>query len=83
MRQFFLIFALIISNSGNGQLVHPANNEGFLQDEVASIFIALPPTELDLLLGDSLYTDHEFLAQFTYQSTNFNLTLAQVGFRVR
>lgn len=83
MRQFFLIFALIISNSGNGQLVHPATNEGFLQDEVASIFIALPPTELDLLLGDSLYTDHEFLAQFTYQSTNFNLTLAQVGFRVR
>jgi hypothetical protein len=51
MRQFFLIFALILSNSGNGQLVHPANNEGFLQDEVASIFIALPPTELDLLLG--------------------------------
>ena len=83
MRQFFLIFALIISNSGNGQLVHPANNEGFLQDEVASIFIALPATQLDLLLGDSLYTDHEFLAQFTYQSTNFNLTLAQVGFRVR
>ena len=83
MRQFFLIFALILSNSGNGQLVHPANNEGFLQDEVATIFIALPPTELDLLLGDSLYTDHEFLAQFTYQSTNFNLTLAQVGFRVR
>ena len=83
MRQFFLIFALIISNSGNGQLVHPATNEGFLQDEVASIFIALPATQLDLLLGDSLYTDHEFLAQFTYQSTNFNLTLAQVGFRVR
>jgi hypothetical protein len=83
MRQFFFIFILILSNSGNGQLVHPANNEGFLQDEVASIFIVLPATQLDLLLGDSLYTDHEFLAQFTYQSTNFNLTLAQVGFRVR
>jgi len=83
MRQFFFIFILILSNSGNGQLVHPANNEGFLQDEVASIFIVLPATQLELLLGDSLYTDHEFLAQFTYQSTDFNLTLAQVGFRVR
>ena len=83
MRQICYILALLISNFGFGQVVHPPNNQGFLQDEVASIYIALSPSELDLLLGDSLYTDHEFLAQFTYQSSNFNLTLAQVGFRVR
>lgn len=83
MRQVFFFVILILSNSGNGQLVHPANNEGFLQDEVASIYIELPPDQLNLLIGDSLYSDHEFLAQFSYQSSNFNLSLANVGFRVR
>lgn len=83
MRQVFFFVILILSNSGNGQLVHPANNEGFLQDEVASIYIELPPDQLNLLIGDSLYSDHEFIAQFSYQSSNFNLSLANVGFRVR
>jgi hypothetical protein len=83
MKQICFIFFLSIFISGHGQIVHPPNNQGFLQDEVASIYIDIPPTQLDLLLGDSLYTDHEFLAQFTYQSSNFNQTLTQVGFRVR
>lgn len=83
MKQICFFFFLSIFINGAGQIVHPPNNQGFLQEEVASIYITLSPSELDLLLGDSLYTDHEFLAQFTYQSSNFNLTLAQVGFRVR
>lgn len=83
MKYILIVLALLIVNFGSGQIVHPPTNEGFLQDEVASIYINLPSAQLDLLLGDSLYSDHEFLAQFTYQSTNFNLSLNQVGFRVR
>ncbi|MFM7666832.1 MAG: CotH kinase family protein [Bacteroidota bacterium] len=83
MRHLFILFVLFIVNFGTGQIVHPPNNQGFLQDEVASIYIDLPSAQLDLLLGDSLYSDHEFLAQFSYQSTNFSLSLNQVGFRVR
>ncbi|HBW85765.1 MAG TPA: hypothetical protein DEF82_03190 [Crocinitomicaceae bacterium] len=83
MKHILIVLVLFIVNFGSGQIVHPPTNEGFLQDEVASIYINLPSAQLDLLLGDSLYSDHEFLAQFTYQSTNFNLSLNQVGFRVR
>jgi len=83
MRHLFILFVLFIVNFGTGQIVHPPNNHGFLQDEVASIYIDLPSAQLDLLLGDSLYSDHKFLAQFSYQSTNFSLSLNQVGFRVR
>jgi spore coat protein H len=66
-----------------GQEVHPLDNEAFLQNEVASIYIELPNSQLQLLLGDSLYTDHEFLASFRYQSSLFLDTISQVGFRVR
>jgi len=65
------------------QEVHPIDNEAFLQNEVASIYVELPAVQLQLLLGDSLYTDHEFLASFRYQSSVFLDTIAQVGFRVR
>lgn len=83
MKLICFIIIFLFSTSVKGQIVHPPNDQGFLQGEVASIFINLPPSQLNLLLGDSLYTDHEFLAQFKYESTNLNLTLPQVGFRVR
>jgi len=83
MRYFLLLIIFSVFKYGMGQIIHPATNQGFLQNEVASIYIQLPPNQLDVLLGDSLYSDHEFLAQFSYQSANFNLNLAQVGFRVR
>jgi len=83
MKQFCFLFVLFIFTLGKGQVIHPPNNQGFLQNEVASIYIELPADQLALMLGDSLYSDHEFLAQFSYQSTNFNLNLANVGFRVR
>jgi hypothetical protein len=76
---FFLIFIPHVI----GQEVHPMDNEAFLQNEVASIYIDLPNEQLQLLLGDSLYTDHEFLASFRYQSSLYLDTIQQVGFRVR
>jgi hypothetical protein len=76
---FFLIFIPHVI----GQEVHPIDNEAFLQNEVASIYVDLPNDQLQLLLVDSLYTDHEFLASFRYQSSVFLDTIQQVSFRVR
>jgi len=58
---FFLIFIPHVI----GQEVHPIDNEAFLQNEVASIYVDLPNDQLQLLLVDSLYTDHEFLASLS------------------
>ena len=77
------LFLLVFIPNLFGQEVHPLDNEAFLQNEVASIFVDLPADQLQLLLGDSLYTDHEFLASFRYQSSVFLDTIPQVGFRVR
>jgi hypothetical protein len=76
---FFLIFIPKLV----GQEVHPMDNEAFLQNELASIYVDLPNDQLQLLLVDSLYTDHEFLASFRYQSSLYLDTIQQVGFRVR
>ena len=62
---------------------HPANNDAFLQNEVAEIHISLDNNDLSILLGDSLYTDHHFPATFYYYSTLHNDTIQNVGFRVR
>ncbi|MFY7944874.1 MAG: CotH kinase family protein, partial [Crocinitomicaceae bacterium] len=77
------IFFLIFIPKLVGQEVHPMDNEAFLQNEVASIYVDLPNDQLQLLLGDSLYTDYEFLASFRYQSSLYLDTIQQVGFRVR
>jgi len=66
-----------------GQLVHPANNDAFLQDEVASVYIQISPSDLNLILTDSLYADFEFPATFRYVSSNIDETVLNVGFRLR
>ena len=77
------LFLLVFIPNLLSQEVHPSDNEAFLQNEVASIYIDLPSDQLQLLLVDSLYSDHEFLASFRYQSSVFLDTIHQVGFRVR
>ncbi len=66
-----------------GQLVHPANNDAFLQGEVAFVYIQIAPADLNLILTDSLYADHEFPATFRYLSSTIDETVANVGFRLR
>ena len=66
-----------------GQLVHPANNDAFLQYEVAFVYIQIAPSDLNLILKDSLYADHEFPATFRYLSSTIDETVANVGFRLR
>ena len=63
--------------------VHPANNEAFLQDEVAEVWITVGENDLNTLLGDSLYTDHHFSASFEYKSSSYSKVIDDVGFRVR
>ncbi len=66
-----------------GQLVHPANNDAFLQDEVAFVYIQIAPSDLNLILTDSLYADYEFPATFRYLSSTIDETITNVGFRLR
>jgi len=81
--RFLLFFSLVSIHSAFGQLVHPAENDAFLQNEVASIYIQLSPADLNLILTDSLYADHEFAASFRYISSAIDETVTNVGFRLR
>ena len=64
-------------------IVHPANNDAFLQNELAEIHISISANDLNILLGDSLYTNYHFPATFYYYSSVHNDTIQNVGFRVR
>ncbi|MEY4287191.1 MAG: hypothetical protein RL511_1277 [Bacteroidota bacterium] len=78
---FFFCFAELTTVFA--QIPQPPYNFAFLQDEVASVYIAIHPDSLNLLLGDSLYSGHEFMATVNYQSTTFSQTIDSVGFRAR
>jgi spore coat protein CotH len=64
-------------------IIHPANNDVFLQNEVAEVHISLSANNLNTLLGDSLYSDYHFPATFYYYCSAQNDTIQNVGFRVR
>lgn len=65
------------------QIPQPAYNAAFLQNEVASVYVVIEPDSLNLLLGDSLYSGHEFMATVSYQSSVLNVTTDSIGFRAR
>jgi hypothetical protein len=84
MKKLLLLTLIITSFGLLGQsIVHPANNDAFLQNEVAEIHISLSANDLNTLLGDSLYSDYHFPATFYYYSAAHNDTIQNVGFRVR
>jgi hypothetical protein len=83
IKKLFSVFNLVISLSAFGQTVHPLNNEAFLQNEVASVYITIQPTYLDLILGDSLYSDYNFPADFKYISSIYQDSVFNIGFRLR
>ena len=64
-------------------IVHPLNNDAFLQNELAEIHISISENDLNVLLGDSLYSNHHFSATFQYNSSTHNEIIQNVGFRVR
>ena len=84
INKLLLITFLFTRTSLTGQsITHPPNNHAFLQNEIAEIHISINNTDLNILLGDSLYTDHHFPATFYYHSSTLSDTIQNVGFRVR
>ena len=68
----------------SAQPFHPENNEAFLQNEVASIYITIHPDSLaEILNQNNLFSDHEFPATFRYMSSTTDTTIQQIGFRLR
>ena len=65
------------------QIPQPPYNLAFLQNEVASVYVDIHPDSLNLLLGDSLYSAHEFMATVSYQSSVLSVTTDSIGFRAR
>lgn len=65
------------------QIPQPSYNQAFLQNEIATVFINIDSDSLNLLLGDSLYSGHEFMAAISYQSSLGTVFYDSIGFRAR
>ncbi len=79
----FLLLLFFWTQFISAQIPQPAFNWAFIQGEVASVHIDIDPDSLNLLLGDSLYAAHEFMATVSYQSSLLNQTMDSIGFRAR
>ncbi len=78
-----LLLVIFTSVSAVAQM-HPADNNAFIQNEVASVFIELDPADLALMLHpDSLESNHEYPAKFKYVSAVLVDSMDNVGFRLR
>lgn len=82
MYRVLLLFTVLVEGVFS-QMVHPSNNDAFLQDEVASISIEINPEYMETILTDSIYSDYEYPASFTYISSSLTETIPNVGFRLR
>jgi hypothetical protein len=68
----------------SGQTFHPADNQAFLQNEVASIYITIDADSIaNMLLQSNLSSDHEYPADFEYRSSLDTTIITNVGFRLR
>jgi spore coat protein CotH len=84
MRKLFFLLLLLVPAFIVGQdFAHPENNEPFYKAKLQKVHITVAPSDLNTLLGDSLYTDHHFPGVFRYESSSFSDTIQNVGFRVR
>ena len=82
MYRVLFLFTVLVEGVFS-QMVHPSNNDAFLQDEVASISIDINPEYMETILTDSIYSDYEYPASFTYISSSLTETIPNVGFRLR
>jgi hypothetical protein len=84
IHRLILIFSIIWSNQFTAQLVHPTDNEAFIQNEVATVKISINATYLSYILHpDSLESNTEYPATFIYSSSILTDTISNVGFRLR
>jgi hypothetical protein len=84
MQQIRIVFFILSGvHTVFAQIPQPTYNLAFLQNEIASVYVDIHPDSLNLLLGDSLYSGHEFMATVSYQSSVSNVTTDSIGFRAR
>ncbi len=81
---FWVIFLTLPLIGIRAQIIHPMDNVAFLQNEVASVYITIDPIFIgNILNNDSLESNTEYPAQFIYQSSTWNDTVSNIGFRLR
>jgi spore coat protein H len=78
----FVLFVLM-DLSVYAQFVHPANNNAFLQNEVASVYVTMSDVDAQTMVTDSLYTDFPFVTSVIYSSSAIQDTITNVGIHVR
>jgi hypothetical protein len=84
IQRVILFIAVFVGIVSNAQVVHPPNNQAFLQDEVATVRILISPDSLAFLFHpDNLTSNHEYPATFIYESSSGTDTILNVGFRLR
>jgi spore coat protein CotH len=83
--QYFVFFFGVLSfKTAHSQLVHPVNNQAFLQNEVAIVRITIAGDSLAELLDPSnSSSNYEYNARFIYESSNGIDTIENIGFRLR
>ena len=80
----FLFLLLLAPVTVLGQWVLPEPSLAFPTEEVATIRIEIDPDSLDLIFfEDSLYSNHEYPATFTFESSEYTEVIENVGFRLR
>lgn len=83
MKTFFFLVSFLYVSLAAAQLTHPANNNAFIQTEVASVYVSMSPTDAQTMVTDSMYSDYPFVASVIYQSSTVHDTLLNVGIHVR
>lgn len=84
IQYFVFFFGALSFKTAHSQLVHPANNQAFLQNEVAIVRITIAGDSLAELLDPSnSSSDYEYTARFIYESSNGIDTVENIGFRLR
>ena len=78
-----LVFLLFTELSVKAQFVHPANNNAFLQNEVASVYVTMSAVDAQTMVTDSLYSDFPFVTSVIYSSSAVQDTIMNVGIHVR
>ena len=78
-----LVILLFTELSVKAQFVHPANNNAFLQNEVASVYVTMSAVDAQTMVTDSLYSDFPFVTSVIYSSSAVQDTITNVGIHVR
>ena len=78
-----LVLSVFMGLSVNAQFVHPANNNAFLQNEVASVYVTMSAVDAQTMVTDSLYSDFPFVTSVIYSSSAIQDTITNVGIHVR